>query len=84
MMRVCLMDLFLPCRALELVRRNYEYTGQPSSGLCQPITDEHVSTLSAISSCFPYLMKTIAATATRTNTAALVSLVPFQLIAANH
>ncbi len=24
MMRVCLMDLFLPWRALELVRRNYE------------------------------------------------------------
>ena len=58
-----------------LVHLTIEYTGRLSSALCQPITDELVSKLSAIPSCFPYLMMSIADTATRTNTAALVSLV---------
>src|SRR3990172_935794 len=52
-----------------------EYTGQPSSGFCQPITDGHLSTLSVIPSCFQYLMKNISDKPIRTNAAAVVSLV---------
>jgi len=52
-----------------------ECTGRPTSGLCQPITDGHLSTRSAIPSCCPHLLKRISGTTKRTNAAAVVSLV---------